>query len=66
MSIIVIGFGVSGMAAARLAKQCGYDVSIVDEKTSEPMLKKRLEFELEGIRVELGVQSFETSGIILI
>jgi len=66
MSIVVIGFGKSGQSAAKLAKQCGYDVKIVDENISESMLKKQVDFEHDGIQVELGVQSCDLSGVIMI
>jgi len=66
VSIVVIGFGKSGQSAAILAKQCGYDVKIIDENISESMLKKQFDFEQNGIQIELGVQSCDLSGVIMI
>lgn len=61
MDIVVIGFGTSGREAARLAKECGYSVTILDENISPQLVTDKSIFEEEGIDVELGVQSFDLS-----
>ncbi len=66
MEIVVIGFGKSGKSAARLAKSCGYAVTIVDENSSEKMFDDRLEFIKDNIEVELGVSSCDLTKCVMI
>ena len=50
----VIGLGKSGIAAARLLKQKGWEVEIGDNKTSCALLKQQQELAREQIIVKLG------------
>jgi UDP-N-acetylmuramoylalanine--D-glutamate ligase len=50
----VIGLGRSGIAAARLLKQEGWEVILSDGKTSESLRQQQKELSSEGITVELG------------
>ena len=50
----VIGLGKSGVAAARLLKQKGWEVEIGDSKTSSVLLKQQQELAREQITVKLG------------
>jgi UDP-N-acetylmuramoylalanine--D-glutamate ligase len=50
----VIGLGRSGVAAARLLKRDGWDVSVSDAGHSEALLKQQQALALEGISVLLG------------
>jgi UDP-N-acetylmuramoylalanine--D-glutamate ligase len=52
----VIGFGKSGVAAARLLKREGWEVVLSDSNTSETLLKQQQELAAEKIIVELGYQ----------
>lgn len=50
----VIGLGNSGIAAARLLKQDGWQVKVSDRNTSEPIRQQQQKLESEGITVKLG------------
>jgi UDP-N-acetylmuramoylalanine--D-glutamate ligase len=50
----VIGLGRSGIAAARLLKQEGWEVILSDGKTSESLRQQQKELSSEGITVQLG------------
>jgi len=50
----VIGLGKSGIAAARLLKRTGWEVTISDRNTSEPLRQQQQQLEREGIAVHLG------------
>ncbi len=50
----IIGLGRSGIAAARLLKQEGWEVILSDGKTSESLRQQQKELSSEGITVELG------------
>jgi UDP-N-acetylmuramoylalanine--D-glutamate ligase len=50
----IIGLGTSGIAAARLLHQAGWQVSVSDRSTSESLLATQRELEAEGITVQLG------------
>ena len=52
----VIGFGKSGVAAARLLKREGWEVVLSDSNTSEILLKQQQELAAEKIIVKLGYQ----------
>jgi UDP-N-acetylmuramoylalanine--D-glutamate ligase len=54
----IIGLGKSGIAAARLLKREGWEVTLSDRSSSPSLLKQQQELATEGIKVELG-QSFE-------
>lgn len=54
----IIGLGKSGIAAARLLKREGWEVTLSDRSDSPNLLKQQQELANEGIAVELG-QSFE-------
>ncbi len=54
----IIGLGKSGIAAARLLKREGWEVTLSDRSSSPSLLQQQQELANEGIRVELG-QSFE-------
>ncbi|MGM3306218.1 UDP-N-acetylmuramoyl-L-alanine--D-glutamate ligase [Anabaena sp. WFMT] len=51
---IVIGLGKSGVAAARLLKQEGWEVELNDSSTSPTLLKQQQELAIEKIPVKLG------------
>ncbi|MBD2530362.1 UDP-N-acetylmuramoyl-L-alanine--D-glutamate ligase [Nostoc flagelliforme FACHB-838] len=57
----VIGLGKSGVAAARLLKQEGWEVELSDSNTSETLLQQQQELAAEQITVKLG-QSLELNG----
>jgi UDP-N-acetylmuramoylalanine--D-glutamate ligase len=50
----IIGLGRSGIAAARLLKQEGWEVILSDRKTSESLRQQQEELSSEGITVQLG------------
>ncbi len=50
----VIGQGKSGVAAARLLKREGWQVTVSDRNTSEPLCQQQQKLEREGITVKLG------------
>jgi UDP-N-acetylmuramoylalanine--D-glutamate ligase len=50
----VIGLGKSGIAAARLLKREGWQVTLSDRNTSESLRQQQQELEREGITVKLG------------
>jgi UDP-N-acetylmuramoylalanine--D-glutamate ligase len=50
----VIGLGKSGIAAARLLKRTGWEVTMSDRNTSEPLRQQQQQLEREGIAVHLG------------
>ncbi len=50
----IIGLGRSGIAAARLLKQEGWEVILSDGKTSESLRQQQKELSSEGITVQLG------------
>jgi len=50
----VIGLGKSGIAAAQLLKRTGWEVTISDRNTSEPLRQQQQQLEREGIAVNLG------------
>jgi UDP-N-acetylmuramoylalanine--D-glutamate ligase len=52
--VYVIGIGKSGIAAARLAKRQGQQVTVSDSKTSEALQQTQQTLEAEGIAVKLG------------
>lgn len=54
----IIGLGKSGIAAARLLKREGWEVTLSDRSSSPNLLKQQQELISEGIAVELG-KSFE-------
>ncbi len=54
----IIGLGKSGIAAARLLKREGWEVTLSDRSSSPNLLEQQQEFANEGIKVELG-KSFE-------
>jgi UDP-N-acetylmuramoylalanine--D-glutamate ligase len=54
----IIGLGKSGIAAARLLKREGWEVTLSDRSSSPSLLQQQQELANEAIRVELG-QSFE-------
>lgn len=49
----VVGLGRSGVAAARLLKLDGWEVTVSDRNTSEILYKQQQELECEGITVQL-------------
>ncbi len=51
-----MGLGKSGIAAARLLKQQGWQVTVTDRNTAESLLPIQQTLEAEGIAVKLGVQ----------
>ncbi|WP_144052118.1 UDP-N-acetylmuramoyl-L-alanine--D-glutamate ligase [Gloeocapsa sp. PCC 73106] len=63
----VIGLGRSGMAAARLLKQQGWNVIVSDRSTGESLLETKELLVAQGIEVNLGsLPTLETSQIDLI
>jgi len=50
----VIGLGKSGIAAARLLKREGWQMTLSDRNTSETLRQQQQQLEREGIPVELG------------
>ena len=50
----IIGLGKSGIAAARLLKREGWEVTVSDRNTSEPLRQQQHELQREGITVMLG------------
>lgn len=54
----IIGLGKSGIAAARLLKREGWEVTLSDRSSSPSLLQQQQELASEGIKVELG-QAFE-------
>ncbi|MGK7874038.1 MAG: UDP-N-acetylmuramoyl-L-alanine--D-glutamate ligase [Xenococcaceae cyanobacterium] len=50
----VVGLGRSGIAAARLLKRDGWEVTLSDRSDSETLQKAQQELESEGISVKLG------------
>lgn len=54
----IIGLGKSGIAAARLLKREGWEVTLSDRSSSSNLLEQQQELISEGIAVELG-KSFE-------
>ncbi|MCC5643913.1 UDP-N-acetylmuramoyl-L-alanine--D-glutamate ligase [Nostoc sp. CHAB 5824] len=57
----VIGLGKSGVAAARLLKEEGWEVELSDSNTSETFLQQQQKLAAEQITVKLG-QSLELNG----
>ena len=51
---LIIGFGKSGVAAARLLKQEGWEVELCDSSTSPTLLKQQQKLASEHITVKLG------------
>ena len=51
---LIIGFGKSGVAAARLLKQEGWEVELCDSSTSPTLLKQQRQLASEQITVKLG------------
>ena len=51
---LIIGFGKSGVAAARLLKQEGWEVELCDSSTSPTLLKQQQQLASEHITVKLG------------
>ncbi|MGB3205429.1 MAG: UDP-N-acetylmuramoyl-L-alanine--D-glutamate ligase, partial [Crinalium sp.] len=62
----VIGIGKSGIAAARLLKRDGWEVTLSDRNSSESLLNQQQQLEAEGIAVKLGYSFAPTSSIDLI
>ena len=54
----IIGLGKSGIAAARLLKREGWEVTLSDRSSSPNLLEQQQQLANEGIKVELG-QSLE-------
>ncbi|MEZ2241072.1 UDP-N-acetylmuramoyl-L-alanine--D-glutamate ligase [Microcoleus sp.] len=54
----IIGLGKSGIAAARLLKREGWEVTLSDRSSSPNLLTQQQELATEGIKVELG-KSFQ-------
>ena len=50
----VVGLGRSGIAAARVLKQEGWEVTVSDRQTSESLQKQQQQLENQGIKVQLG------------
>ncbi|MFO0171845.1 MAG: Mur ligase family protein, partial [Aphanizomenon sp.] len=51
---LIIGFGKSGVAAARLLKQEGWEVELCDSSTSPTLLEQQQQLASEHITVKLG------------
>ena len=51
---VVVGLGKSGVAAARLLKRSGYQVTVSDRGNSEPLQQQQHDLAIEGIPVKLG------------
>ena len=52
--VLVVGLGVSGVAASRLLRNCGARVTAVDGSESEPLRAQAEKLRELGVRVELG------------
>ena len=67
---LIIGFGKSGVAAARLLKQEGWEVELCDSSTSPTLLKQQQELASEQITVKLGntpeFTNFDLSKLIVV
>ena len=50
----VVGLGRSGIAAARVLKQEGWEVTVSDRQISESLQKQQQQLENQGIKVQLG------------
>jgi UDP-N-acetylmuramoylalanine--D-glutamate ligase len=60
MRIVILGLGISGFEAARLAKKKYSEVLVVDEYESDSLRDRASTLEKNGIKVKLGISSFET------
>ena len=62
-NIIVVGLGISGIAAARLLKDEGHQITIIDQQDNPEIQSKAHELSKEGINIELGkdlnIQAFK-------
>ncbi len=58
--VTVVGLARSGLAAARLLKKCGADVTVTEAKRSEQLERLVRELGEEGVVVEIGGHSRET------
>lgn len=54
LKVVVVGLGASGLAAARLLKRSGAEVTVRDESENELMKNRAKDLLKKGIRVELG------------
>lgn len=61
-SVHIIGLGRSGIAAARLLRREGWQVSVSDTGHSDPLLATQQTLEAEGISVHLGLK-FTLAGL---
>jgi UDP-N-acetylmuramoylalanine--D-glutamate ligase len=66
----VVGLGRSGIAAARLLKQNGWEVILSDRSSSEQLQKQQQDLQKEGITVKLGhsldLNSSESPSLIVV
>jgi UDP-N-acetylmuramoylalanine--D-glutamate ligase len=53
-NVLVLGLGVSGLAAARLAHSHGAQVTVLDSSTGDSQLFRAEQLRSQGINVELG------------
>lgn len=54
LKVVVVGLGASGLAAARLLKESGAEVTVRDESENELIRNRAQDLIRRGIRVELG------------
>jgi len=59
-NVLVIGLGLSGLAATELALLRGAKVTAVDSADSEPLRRQAADLRARGVRVELGAASLPT------
>ncbi len=55
-NILILGLGISGAAAARLAQVRGAKVTVVDSNTSDALEREAKLLRQDGVRVELGTE----------
>ena len=53
-TVLVIGLGASGLAAAALLRNCGARVVAVDSADTEPLRQAAAELLTRGVEVQLG------------
>jgi UDP-N-acetylmuramoylalanine--D-glutamate ligase len=68
-NILIVGLGISGLSAARFAKDKGGIVTVTDMATEEALAAYLPDIRKMGIKTELGrhpVETFETSDLIIV
>ena len=59
-SVLIIGLGLSGVAATDLALSRGAKVTVLDSANRAALEKEAAELRQRGVQVELGATAFQT------